>query len=346
MFMSESAHDYSSGIFHLTTHAYFKALLFLAAGAVIHSLGGEQDMREMGGLRYRLKITFWTFLIGTLAISGIPPLAGFWSKDEILSSLLAQATAGGGRLYYVLWGIGLLTAGLTAFYMFRLFFGIFAGGYRGSGPTEDALEEEEDEGVKHARHPRSDYDIYEAPAIMTVPMIILAVLAVIGGFVGSFALIGVSAWHPLATFLDPVFTNPQWTQVPVAIPVASLSLQWISTGLSVGLGLLGILGAWALYRNGFYYQENDNPFYQLVLNKFYVDEFFILVLVQPVLWIGRTASRFIERDALDGGSREVAKVFSGTSGLLRRLQTGYVRNYALAILLGVVLIIVYYAVRG
>ncbi|HKF35970.1 MAG TPA: NADH-quinone oxidoreductase subunit L, partial [Ktedonobacteraceae bacterium] len=147
MFMSESAHDYSSGIFHLTTHAYFKALLFLAAGAVIHSLGGEQDMREMGGLRYRLKITFWTFLIGTLAISGIPPLAGFWSKDEILSSLLAQATAGGGRLYYVLWGIGLLTAGLTAFYMFRLFFGIFAGGYRGSGPSEDALEEEEDEGV-------------------------------------------------------------------------------------------------------------------------------------------------------------------------------------------------------
>ncbi len=346
MFMSESAHDYSSGIFHLTTHAYFKALLFLAAGAVIHSLGGEQDMREMGGLRYRLKITFWTFLIGTLAISGIPPLAGFWSKDEILSSLLAQATAGGGRLYYVLWGIGLLTAGLTAFYMFRLFFGIFAGGYRGSGPTEDALEEEEDEGVKHARHPRSDYDIYEAPAIMTVPMIILAVLSVIGGFVGSFALIGVSAWHPLATFLDPVFTNPQWTQVPVAIPVASLSLQWISTGLSVGLGLLGILGAWALYRNGFYYQENDNPLYQLVLNKFYVDEFFILVLVQPALWIGRTASRFIERDALDGGSREVAKVFSGTSGLLRRLQTGYVRNYALAILLGVVLIIVYYAVRG
>src|SRR6266481_2688364 len=346
MFMGEGAHDYPAGIFHLTTHAYFKALLFLAAGAVIHSLGGEQDMREMGGLRYRLKITFWTFLIGALAISGIPPLSGFWSKDDILSSLLANATTGGGRVFYLLWVIGILTAGLTAFYMFRLFFGIFAGGYRGSGPTEDALEEEEDEGVKHARHPRSDYDIYEAPAIMTVPMIILAVLSVIGGFVGSFALIGVSAWHPLATFLDPVFTNPQWTQVPVAIPVASLSLQWISTGLSVGLGLLGILGAWALYRNGFYYQENDNPLYQLVLNKFYVDEFFILVLVQPVLWIGRTASRFIERDALDGGSREVAKIFSGTSGLLRRLQTGYVRNYALAILLGVVLIIVYYAVRG
>src|SRR5258708_30596947 len=131
----------------------------------------------------------------------MPTLGGVRRQDEILSSLLAQATAGGGRLYYVLWGIGLLTAGLTAFYMFRLFFGIFAGGYRGSGPTEDALEEEEDEGVKHARHPRSDYDIYEAPAIMTVPMIILAVLSVIGGFFGPFPLPWVAACHPPGTLL-------------------------------------------------------------------------------------------------------------------------------------------------
>jgi len=346
MFMGEGAHDYPAGIFHLTTHAYFKALLFLAAGAVIHSLGGEQDMREMGGLRYRLKITFWTFLIGALAISGIPPLSGFWSKDEILSSLLAQATAGGGRLYYVLWALGLLTAGLTAFYMFRLVFGIFAGGYRGSGAVEHADDEEEEEGVRHAHQPRSDYDIYESPPIMTVPMIILAVLSVIGGLVGSFALFGAPAWHPLAAFLDPVFTNPRWTNVPVAAPAASLAVLWVSTGLSVGLALLGILGAWALYRSGFFYKENRNPYYQLVFHKYYIDEFFILVLIRPVLWLGRTASRFIERDALDGGSREVAKVFSGTSGLLRRLQTGYVRNYALAIFIGVVLIIVYYAVRG
>src|SRR5258708_4533996 len=133
MFMGEGAHDYSAGIFHLTTHAYFKALLFLAAGAVIHSLVGEQDMRKMGGLRYPLKITFWTFLSRALSISGIPPFAGFWSKDEVLSSLLAHATSGGGSLFYLLWVIGLLTAGFTAFYMFRLFFGIFAGGYRGTG---------------------------------------------------------------------------------------------------------------------------------------------------------------------------------------------------------------------
>src|SRR5216684_572225 len=209
MFMSESAHDYSSGIFHLTTHAYFKALLFLAAGAVIHSLGGEQDMRKMGGLRYRLKITFWTFLIGALAISGIPPFAGFWSKDEILSSLLAYATSGGGTLFYLLWVIGLLTAGLTAFYMFRLFFGIFAGGYRGTGRADYAQDEEdEEEGIGHTHQPRSDYEVYEAPAVMTVPMIILAVLSVIGGFVGSFALFGKPSYQPLATFLNPVFTNP------------------------------------------------------------------------------------------------------------------------------------------
>src|SRR6266516_118185 len=345
MFMSEGAHDYSAGIFLLTTHAYFKALLFLAAGAVIHSLGGEQDMRKMGGLRYRLKITFWTFLIGALAISGIPPLAGFWSKDEVLSSVLVQATSGGGSVYYLLWGIGVLTAGLTAFYMFRLVYGIFAGGYRGAVPAEHAQDEEEEEGIKHAHQPRSDYDIYESPPVMTVPMIILAVLSVIGGFVGSFALFGASTWHPVITFLNPVFTNPNWTNVPVQVPEASLAVQWLSTGLSVGLALMGILGATALYRNGFQYKENRNPLYQLVFHKYYVDEFFILVLICPLLWLGRTASRLLERDLLDGGSREVGKVFIGTSGLLRRLQTGYMRNYALAILLGVVLIIIYYAVR-
>src|SRR6266496_2323669 len=340
MFMGEGAHNYSGGIFLLIEHAFFKALLFLAAGAVIHSLGGEQDMRKMGGLRYRLKITFWTFLIGALAISGIPPLAGFWSKDEILSSVLAYATSSGGPVFYLLWGIGVLTAGLTAFYMFRLFFGIFAGGYRGTGPAEHAEdEEEEEEGIKHAHQPRSDDDIYESPPVMTVPMIILAVLSVIGGFVGSFALFNNSSWHPLATFLNPVFTNPKWTNVPVQVPVDTLSVEWISTGLSVGLALLGILGAWALYRNGFFYKENKNPFYQLVLHKYYVDEFLILVLIRPILWIGRMASRLIERDVLDGGSREVGKAFIGTSGLLRRLQTGYVRNYALAIMFGVLLII-------
>jgi NADH-quinone oxidoreductase subunit L len=350
MFMGEGAHNYSGGIFLLIEHAFFKALLFLAAGAVIHSLGGEQDMREMGGLRYRLKITFLTFLIGALAISGIPPLAGFWSKDDILSSLLANATSGGGRIFYLIWGIGILTAGLTAFYMFRLFFGIFAGGYRGSEQAEHTKNDEEDndENISHTSHPlpKSDSDIIESPRVMTIPMIILAALSIIGGIVGSLALFGVTSWHPLTTFLSPVFTNPTWTNVPVQVPEDPLSLQWLSTGLSVGISLVGILGAWTLYRNGFFYKENKNRLYQLVLNKYYVDEFLILVLIRPTLWIGRMASHTIEHDVLDGGSREVGKAFIGTSVLLRRLQTGYVRNYALAIMLGVLLIIVYYVVRG
>ena len=344
MFMSEGAHNYSGGIFLLMEHAFFKALLFLAAGAVIHSLGGEQDMRAMGGLRYRLKITFWAFLIGALAISGIPPLAGFWSKDDILSSLLTYASSGGGFIFYLLWGIGIITAGLTAFYMFRLFFGIFSGGYRGSAVAEHAGEDEEDSG--HSHQLKSDDEIHESPAIMTVPMIILSVLSVVGGFIGSFALFGDEALHPFATFLNPVFTNPAWTNVPITIPVGSLPIEWVSTIISVGIALVGIFVAWTLYRKGFFYKENANPLYQFVLHKYYVDEFLIAVVIQPALWIGRTSTRLLERDALDGGSRSLGKLFLGMSKGLRRLQTGYVRNYALAIMIGVLLIIVYYAVRG
>jgi NADH-quinone oxidoreductase subunit L len=349
MFMGEGAHDYSAGMFHLITHAYFKALLFLGAGAVIHALGGEQDMRKMGGLRHRLKITFWTFLIASLAISGIPPLAGFWSKDEILSSLLAHAASTPGKTgiaFYLLWAIGLITAGLTAFYMFRLVLGIFFGRYRGSGPAQHSEEGEGTEVEEHIQGHGGFYRIYEAPAVMTIPLIILAIFSVIGGWIGSFALFGAPKWHPLATFLGPVFTNPAWSVTPVAFPVASLSMQWISTGLSVGLGGLGILGAVALYRNGFEYKESKNSFYQLVFHKYYIDEILTDTIIIPVLWFGHSASRLLEGGVLDGGGRGIAWIFGRTSAGLRRLQTGYMRNYALAILFGVVLIVIYYAVRG
>jgi NADH-quinone oxidoreductase subunit L len=347
MFMGAGAHDYNAGMFHLITHAYFKALLFLGAGVVIHALGGEQDIRKMGGLRRRLKITFWTFLIAALAISGIPPLSGFWSKDEILSSLLAHASSTAGKtgdVFYLLWAIGLITAGLTAFYMFRLVMGIFFGRYRGSGPAQHGNEDEEVEEEHAAGHVA--FHAIEEPAVMAIPLILLAIFSVIGGWVGSFALIGLPNWHPLATFLSPVFTNPAWSVTPVAFPVASLTTQWISTGLSVGLGTLGILGAVALYRKGFQYKESNDPLYQLVFHKYYIDEILTAILINPLLWLGRTASRLLEGDVLDGGSRGVAWVFGRTSTGLRRLQTGYMRNYALAIMLGVVLIVIYYAVRG
>jgi NADH-quinone oxidoreductase subunit L len=340
MFMGEGVHNYSAGIFHLTTHAYFKALLFLGAGAVIHALDGEQDMRQMGGLRHKLKITFWTFLLATLAISGIPPLAGFWSKDEILSSLLAQATANHKPLSYLIWGIAMITVGLTAFYMFRLFYGIFMGDYRGTGQSRHS-EDEDDVGTQFiASSTTARLNIHEAPAVMTVPLIILAVLSCVGGLIGSFELLGLTKWRPFTNFLAPVFADVH-TMAPI-----SFSTEWISTALSVGIASLGILAAWRLYGRGFHYKENDNQLYQLVLHKYYIDEILTVIIVQPILWLGRTATRLLEGDLLDGGGRAVAGGLRGISAGLRRLQTGYVRNYALAILLGVVLIILYYAVRG
>src|SRR5579885_1923650 len=245
MFMAEGAQNYTAGVFHLTTHAYFKALLFLGAGSVIHALGGEQDMRQMGGLRHRLKITYWTFLIAALAISGIIPLAGFWSKDEIVGSLLARAMNGGGVLFYVLWGVALLTAALTAFYMFRLVFGIFFGSYRGSGPRAHGHDDEElFEEEEHRGGHGGFYAIYESPSIMTVPLIILAVLSVIGGLVGSYALFGRPAVYPFGHFLAPLFTNNAWTNITVPEMPLSLGMSWISAGASLGLAGLGMLVAW------------------------------------------------------------------------------------------------------
>ena len=344
MFMGEGVHNYTSGILHLTTHAYFKALLFLGAGAVIHSLAGEQDMRKMGGLRSRLPITFWTFLIATLAISGIFPFAGFWSKDEILGSVLAYAQSTGNPLLYILWIVGLLTVALTAFYMFRLFFGIFMGNYRGATATPKTHEEHDEEpaiGTGHHAGVVHYNQIHEAPLIMTIPLIILGILSIIGGFVGSLALFGASKWHPLASFLDPIQGFSA-----VKVPDATIGISWISTALSLILAIAGIFLAWRLYGRGFQYKENRSPSYQLVLHKYYVDEALTTILIRPVLALSRGATRIVENFTLDGASRGIAQVFRGSSAGMRRLQTGYMRNYALAIMFGVVLIVLYYAVRG
>ncbi len=335
MFLGEGAGNYNAGIFHLTTHAYFKALLFLGAGAVIHALGGEQDMRRMGGLRSKLPVTFWTFLIAALAISGIFPFAGFWSKDEILGAMLAHANATGNPWFYVLWIIGLLTAGLTAFYMFRLFFGIFFGSYRGGTAAPEHEDEGDESGGHHVGNVRYS-NVHEVEPLMSIPLVILAVLSVIGGFVGSLAIFGASSWHPLSGFLG--------TRAPVL--EASVATEWLSTGLSLALAIAGIFAAYTLYRRGFVYRENKSPLYRLVFNKYYVDEALTLLLINPILAFSRAATRFLEGDALDGGARGFAALFRGTSAGLRRLQTGYVRNYALAILLGAVLIVVYFVVRG
>jgi len=239
-----------------------------------------------------------------------------------------------------LWGMGIVTAGLTAFYMFRLFFGIFMGDYRGTGPAGhghgDEEESEEDEQLARSRG-QGFYNIHEAPPVMTIPLIILAVLTAIGGLVGSFSIIGIPSWQPLANFLAPVFSGVHANE-------PSFIRQLISTGVSVIAALTGIAVAWRLYGKGFQYKENNNPVYQLAFHKYYVDEILTAIIIRPLLGFGRAAARLIEGDALDGGSRGVAWLLRGTSAALRRLQSGYMRNYALVILVGVVLIIVYYAV--
>lgn len=263
MFIGEGIHNYSAAIFHLSTHAYFITLLFLAAGAVIHTLGGQRDMRQMGGLRKKLPLTFLTFVIGALAISGIPPFSGFWSKNEILSSLLAR----GGILGYSVWAIGILTIGLTAFSIFRLVFAIFAASYRGTpsvNPThadeQNENEDEYEEPVIVRRRAQECYTIHEAPAIMLISLIILAILSLVGGLVGSFTLLYIPNWHPLATFLASVFSKVSMTEPPFRHVL-------ISTEVSVAVSLLGIVGAWMLYSKGFEYKESKHPLYQLLFHR-------------------------------------------------------------------------------
>src|SRR6202007_1794801 len=208
MFLGLGVGSYAAGVFHLMTHAFFKGLLFLAAGSVIHAMGGEQDMRKMGGLKTYIPITFTTMLIATLAIAGIPPLAGFWSKDEILWKAY-QASP-------VYWAIGVVTAFITSFYMFRLLFMTFAGDYRGI--------QVDDHGRAHSTHGHEGHGHggpHESPMVMLVPLIILAVLSAVGGFVGIH--------HGFEHFLEPVFGS----EFPKTITEGSGNTEWLLMGISV-----------------------------------------------------------------------------------------------------------------
>jgi NADH-quinone oxidoreductase subunit L len=336
MFMAEGAGNYSAGIFHLTTHAYFKALLFMCAGAVIHALGGEQDIRKMGGLRARMPWTYWTFIIGGLAIAGIVPFAGFWSKDAILGTLLARGTAAGSSPWYlVLYGVGLATAILTGFYIFRLIFVVFHGSFRGGEP-EPQPEGQVDMQARQRRRGNPLARVHEAPWIMLAPMVVLAILSTVGGIYGT-------PWYDtLGQFLTPVLGNG-FKLDTFALQGAAL---WISFGAGLLVALLGIGAAAYMYA----WQTPSlrpmrNFVYQTLLNKYWIDEIYDWVIVKPIVGAGRLASRFIEGDALDGGSRGLAWLVGKTSVGLRVAQSGYVRNYALVFLLGAILILLYYIAR-
>ena len=316
MFMACGVGAFSAGIFHLMTHAFFKGLLFLAAGSVIHAVGGEQDMRKMGGLRSYIPVTFGTMFIATLAIAGIPPFAGFWSKDEILWQAY--------QVSKVYWAIGIITAFITSFYMFRLLYMTFFGDYHGVQVDSHG----------HGSHGHDGHgEPHESPMVMLVPLIILAVLSVFGGFVG---------WgNRFEHFLGPVFGGGE-----VAAETASSITEKVLMGVSVLVAASGWLLAYFLYcaRPELPQKIADrlNGFYTAVLNKYYVDELYAKLFVKPlvdgsttILWQG------VDRKVIDDTVNNAADGARHVSDEVRHMQSGNLRSYAGWIAAGSAVVIAY-----
>ena len=311
MFLACGVGAYTAGIFHLMTHAFFKALLFLAAGSVIHALGGEQDMRRMGGLRKRIPITFYTMSAGVIAIAGIYPFSGFFSKDEILYRTFAH----GGTLYIFLWLVGLATAGMTSFYMFRLWFKTFFG-------KERFEEKAEGHGHDHAHA----HDVDESPLTMTLPLMVLALLAFAGGWVGIPAALGGS--NEIESFLAPVFE----AGAPV-VEVASHSTEVILAVVSLLVAATGFYFAWLLYcrkpGTAAKLAQQYKPAYRLLEHKYWVDEIYGRGLVTPLLGLSRVLlNGLVDTGLVQGAGGLLAGTTGALSSLTRRMQSGNIRSYA------------------
>ena len=301
MFLALGSGAYAAAVFHVMTHAFFKALLFLGSGSVIHAMSGQQDIRFMGGLKSKLKITYLTFLIGCIAIAGIPPLSGFFSKDAILLAAFEHNK--------ILWAVGLITAALTAFYMFRLLFITFFGGFRG---TEEQ------------RH-----HVHESPAAMTIPLIILAVLSVVGGFVGV-PEVFINGGEKLTAFLAPVIKPFQHH--------VSHSTEYLLMGGTTILALISIAFAWMRFKN--YKEEQQTPIGKVLENKWYVDELYNNIIVQPVNKLGVFANKFLENKGIDGLVNGVGRLVNYGGRQLRWLQSGQVGSYVLLMVISMVLFFV------
>jgi len=327
MFLGCGVGAYAAGIFHLMTHAFFKGLLFLAAGSVIHAMGGEQDMRLMGGLRKQIPATYWTMFIATLAIAGIPGFAGFFSKDEIL-----DAAGSGPHANITFWLLGLAAAGLTSFYMFRLIFLTFFG-----KPRFD----------EHEVH------VHESPRNMTVPLMILAFLSIVGGWFAAPHLLGKTDYFE--AFLHPVFSAygvPPGIEQGASLagaageaggisPSPAMELFHALTGPPVILAVIGLLVAW-----WFYIRRPDAPkklaervhgLYTLLLNKYYVDEIYAILFIRPFLWISTNVLwHVVDERVIDGTVNGFADVAREAGGQARELQSGNARSYATWVVIGAV----------
>ncbi len=328
MFLACGVAAYSAAIFHLMTHAFFKALLFLAAGSVIHALGGEQDMRAMGGLRKKLPVTFWTMTAAVFAIGGFFPFAGFFSKDAILAATFLSPR--GGKL---LWAVGLVTAGLTSFYMFRLWYMTFFG--------EARYREHRVDHAAHSTH--GSHGVHESPWIMLLPLVILGILSFAGGWIGWPEAFGGHDW--IGHFLDPVFGN---SAAPAA-NAATYGLERILAAASMFTALIGWFLADLFYRRrpqlADKAERSMQPLYKLLWNKYWVDEIYADVIVWPLLVLSRNVlGRGIDQGVIDGTNTAWATGARGASSWIRRMQSGNIRSYAgwLAAGAAAVLIVVLY----
>jgi NADH-quinone oxidoreductase subunit L len=319
MFLAMGVGAYSAGIFHLYTHAFFKALLFLGSGAVIHALAGEQDMRRMGGLKKDLPITYWTFLIGAVAIAGVPPFAGFFSKDEILF----KSFSGGHTL---LWAVGLLTALLTACYMFRLVFMTF------HGPSHHANPDSHEH--------REPHHLHDAPLPMAVALVVLAAGSIAAGWIG----IG----GRFEKFLEPSFGEPSALLTPALESTAGNETALMILSVAVALAGIGLAVYFFLKNRAAADRmaESFSGVHRVLERKYYLDEIYDAAIVQPVqivsedgLWKG------VDVGVIDRTVNGVAQLVGGTSEILRLFQTGSVRAYAASVFFGVVLVLGYYLWR-
>jgi NADH-quinone oxidoreductase subunit L len=311
MFVGVGVGAYAAGVFHLVTHALFKALLFLGAGSVIHGLGGEQDLRKMGGLAPRMMTTTVTFLIGAFGLAGVPPLAGFFSKDEILASAFHEHR-------YLLWALLMAGAFMTAFYIFRLVFLAFFGAPRMS---------------KEVAH-----HVHESPASMTVPLVLLAIGTVVAGLAVG---IPSSTGTPFARFLQPVLPHPEGEH--------GAGIAFTLLLLSAVVAIAGVVLAWYVYGRAPVRAASvgvpRNPVHKLLIEKYYVDELYDLLFVQPIYRLSLWLARVFDPTVVDGLVNGTATTVLAWARGLRLAQTGYVMNYALGILVGAVAMVAYLLAR-
>jgi NADH-quinone oxidoreductase subunit L len=351
MFLAMGVGAYAAGIFHLYTHAFFKALLFLGSGAVIHALAGEQDLRRMGGLRRELPVTYWTFLIGALAIAGVPLLSGFFSKDEILYETYASGRTG-------LWIVGLITSLLTAIYMFRIVFLAFHG-ERHAEAAAPAHPEEEEPAAQQAHpsvapgHAAAGHHLHDAPRPMAIALIVLAIGSILAGYAGFPSALGGSG--RFEHFLAPSFAPPAaaaaaeaGSETRAGEDHAGLELSLMAVSSVVAIAGIGIAFFFFLRNRAAARRLADRfgGIRTVLLNKYYVDEIYDAGIVQPVrivseegLWKG------LDARGIDGAVNGVADTVGGLSEVLRRAQTGSVRAYAASLFLGVVAVLGYYLWR-